>query len=790
MEHSPRPCLGENTGTRSSDPSDQPLVHSDKLAITFTRFRGPEGSRLTKVFSLDKKSNICKESQPKFASGTAETIKIEKPSELENFIEGLGPNECISTGIFDIPSCKIVTKDRLTDSLADVDVRSRSKDQMRQPYRGLALLDHDPSPYMPKNLRCASPKDLMAKMQTAVPKLIFVAYLGAGSCSNGIYITATNEPYQGGGGVHVYIPVENVDLEALALFLKVNLWNAGFGFMAFARNGAMLPRCIVDLSVLSPERLIYEAIPILGDGLSHHPREWQHRGGPMLSGDFSLKQDEIDKFDHRVAEARTDPVNIAKSQELQNAYREVKVEELAHHKSISKKEARRQIPKLSAADLEKKEHTLSPNDMLEIKDEKLLASELWSRGREFDYTSMPDPIEGAAYGKGTAIFYFNNGNKPCIRSHAHGQITTYLLSGHDEFNLCKTIVIKPGKKSPDRHPIAANPLDRYSLRDRNDELRKLATGQVHVLGEIALKGESTVIYAPPNTGKTLLAFSLLIEAIKQGRVDPSKLYYINVDDSIHGLIEKNDVANQHGFHMLAEGHSDFQSGEFLHILDNKISNDHAKDTVIVLDTAKKFTDLMDKRKSSKFCTTIRRFTMKGGTCILLAHTNKNRGNNGKLVHAGTTDIREDSDCVYLLDKVSTDENSQTRIVQFENIKNRGDVARTATYSYSVAEKISYAERLDSVTPVVDTDLAPLKQAANLKADGKVINIVMACIREGITTKMKLADAAAKQSGISKRAAIKILEKYTGTDPTLHKWICTVQNRGAKVYSILGAEENE
>ena len=111
----------------------------------------------------------------------------------------------------------------------------------------------------------------MSKLQVAIPGLASVAYSGAGSCSQGITVTATNKRYKG-GGLHVYISARDVELQGLQHYLVVHLWIAGLGYIALARNGAMLERCIVDLSVLSPERLIFEAEPVLGEGLSRSPR--------------------------------------------------------------------------------------------------------------------------------------------------------------------------------------------------------------------------------------------------------------------------------------------------------------------------------------------------------------------------------------------------------------------------------------------------------------------------------------------------------------------------------------
>ena len=113
------------------------------VCIRFSLLRGRENAVLTKQYRLDDKGNICKVSAPNFAGGTAETISIKKLSEIENIIGNLETNECISTGVFDNPSCQIVTAGMLDEERLAAGVRSRTKKHMVQPSLGIALLDHD-----------------------------------------------------------------------------------------------------------------------------------------------------------------------------------------------------------------------------------------------------------------------------------------------------------------------------------------------------------------------------------------------------------------------------------------------------------------------------------------------------------------------------------------------------------------------------------------------------------------------------------------------------------------------
>ena len=136
----------------------------------------------------------------------------------------------------------------------------------------------------------------------------------------------------------------------------------------------------------------------------------------------------------------------------------------------------------------------------------------------------------------------------------------------------------------------------------------------------------------------------------------------------------------------------------------------------------------------------------------------------------------------ILSEVSCEDG--VKVVEFENIKRRGNVVDTAAYSYCVGDNPSYTEILASVTPVDNQQLESLKQAEQIKSDAELIRAVTTCINDGVITKMKLADATAKRAGVSKRTAIKVIEKYTGDDPVLHKWNVTVKKRGAKEFTLL------
>ena len=77
-----------------------------------------------------------------------------------------------------------------------------------------------------------------------------------------------------------------------------------------------------------------------------------------------------------------------------------------------------------------------------------------------------------------------------------------------------------------------NPKKPFSMRDfslsgQSQAMRAKMLADIYVLNRIAILGQATVIYAKPNTGKTLLVLWLLIESVKANRISGDNIFYIN-----------------------------------------------------------------------------------------------------------------------------------------------------------------------------------------------------------------------------------------------------------------------
>ncbi|WP_214442603.1 AAA family ATPase [Sphingobium chlorophenolicum] len=329
---------------------------------------------------------------------------------------------------------------------------------------------------------------------------------------------------------------------------------------------------------------------------------------------------------------------------------------------------------------------------------------------------------------------------------------------------------------PPAMELVDTPLATMSVLGSAASFEERALKSRPLLGMVAMSGQATVWYAAPNSGKTLIALALLLEAVRSGGVLAGNAYYINADDNETGIAEKARLLDDAGIHTLIPGENGFEPHMLAGQLDEMAADDRCRGVVVILDTVKKFVDLMDKRQTATFAGSVRRFTQKGGTCLSLAHTRKNPNANGKAVYGGTTDLIEDSDAVYLLSEAVDVEATGEKIVQFESKKRRGGGAEQA-YAFA-ANPESYDELLASVRLVDADQMERITAKAREADDQTIVDMVFTCITEGIDKKMFLAVAVAERLKISRRAAVQVIERYEG-----NLWTYSVQARGAKVYRI-------
>jgi hypothetical protein len=331
---------------------------------------------------------------------------------------------------------------------------------------------------------------------------------------------------------------------------------------------------------------------------------------------------------------------------------------------------------------------------------------------------------------------------------------------------------------------APNPLRAYSLRGESADFLLRATEAKPLLADLCLSGQVTVWYAAPNTGKTLIALNLLTDAVTERRIDPDRVYYINADDGSEGMANKLQLMDDLGVHTLTPGFKDFTPNQLAPKLHQMAQRDEAKGVFVLVDTAKKFADLMDKKHSAAFGTACRQVAMHGGAVLSLAHTTKAPNADGSPRFSGTTDVVEDADAAYTIQLLNDDTATGERTVEFRCFKRRGDNAMSAAYAYAGENGLGYAERLSSVRAVDPQAVDEFKRQEAERTDEELIQVIASCILDGIAVKMPLGREAAIRSGVSTRHAYKVIERYTGTDPAQHRWNFSRQAHGKQVFALL------
>lgn len=307
------------------------------------------------------------------------------------------------------------------------DVKARTKEHFSfYDGPGVLFLDNDPNPDAVPPVAAYAPDELISLLEKHVPGIRpAVAYVSAHSSGAGDIIdSATGETLRQSRGIHVYLAVDDArEIPQIGETIFKRLWLAGYGCIAFAKNGAMLVRCPIDGSVFSPERIDYTCPAILGPGLERKPLDalLQRPGDPVRANEvLDLTAEEEKQFDKLVTEAK----NQARVQSgaIRAKFIKDKTDEFINAGNS---------PEVAMATAER----ACGGDKVDLYGDYLLnfgcmirpvsVAEVLADPERFNEQSLADPLEGIAKGLTKARFFANKG-KPVVNSYAYGGMTYFL----------------------------------------------------------------------------------------------------------------------------------------------------------------------------------------------------------------------------------------------------------------------------------------------------------------------------------------------------------------------------
>ena len=290
----------------------------------------------------------------------------------------------------------------------------------------LAVIMFDYDPDSTAQIKVTSAEALIEHMATLWPVFGQVGYLTTTSTRSAIRPKGQPEVWlTPPHGMHIYLLVRG-NVARFRELLRIKLWCAGLGFCKLARANkdtgvaAMLERALVDLTVLSPERLDYVA----GAQIARGAPFYQDRPTPELHPGIVL---DLDALPDATDEERQDyarRLEAAKALLNPEQWETIRAYITTHKPEMPEAEQEQEITRrITRAEQDE----LAPEHPLYFPNRMITAQELTTKaGKALDGRRLRDPQE-PDYGPSQAVLHWNKG-RWLINSWAHGILKTYRLA--------------------------------------------------------------------------------------------------------------------------------------------------------------------------------------------------------------------------------------------------------------------------------------------------------------------------------------------------------------------------
>lgn len=259
--------------------------------------------------------------------------------------------------------------------------------------------------------------------------------------------------------------------------------------------------------------------------------------------------------------------------------------------------------------------------------------------------------------------------------------------------------------------------------------------------------------APGNGGKTSLAKFAASELARDFTV-----LFFQEDASAGDLPALFEHAKTYGYRMLNSTLAGSSPEDQISALRN-LARDGAElgGFVMFFDTLKKYVDLMSKGGSRGFFQLMRGLTQRGATVVLLGHTNKHKGVDGKLIFEGVGDVRNDVDELIYIEATDKDPNGVVTLTM------RPDKVRCAIReaTFTLDTRTMEVRALDHVVDV-SSILAATRQQ---QEDAQLIACFREALRRGGMKHTDLIDGVIKASGATRRRVQDVFDRYCSEQPS-------------------------
>jgi hypothetical protein len=266
-------------------------------------------------------------------------------------------------------------------------------------------------------------------------------------------------------------------------------------------------------------------------------------------------------------------------------------------------------------------------------------------------------------------------------------------------------------------------------------------------------GHVSVWAAPGNGGKTTIAKLAASELAAAGY----EVLFFQEDAGSGDLPALFEHAKANGYQLLNSILTGSHPEDQVNLLREMVAEGtDLSGTVMFFDTLKKYLDLMSKSGARWFFALMRALTLRGATIVLLGHTNKNRGLDGKLQFEGVGDVRNDVDELLYIESAGRD-GAGLVVMTIKPDKVRC-IVNEATFQLDTSTMVVRA-----MPDVVDV-LAMMRRREQLKEDAELIGVVRSVLAGGGMSKTALVERVVAEAGVGKRPAAAVVNRYVGTTP--------------------------
>lgn len=370
---------------------------------------------LSKTLYLSQAGELIKKANLRMSRGESEVVAVYKMADLARIINSLDSYQALILGVplvdgsvkyrARIGSKRYITEHHATEHIE----RSKEFFQYVKGKPALLLFDIDNGK--------DTVTDAWNKLCQVDPSLTECGYTVTHSNSSHIY-HENGTKITGTGGLHFYVAAEDGwDIPRYGKAFAEKCWLCGFGHIMISKAGTQLERCLIDAYVFTPERLVFEAPPVLQPGLVQKKSPASSSEGCLLktqSFDLSaVQKSEVERLVRKAKEERH-PETIR----VRDGYVQKQAIIVSKEKNIPLADATRDIRRSLETDV------LYGNQPLKFDDLGLATvNEVLDNPSRFNDQTLADPLEhdyGA--GRNLAIFYASkDGNRPhSIITQAHG----------------------------------------------------------------------------------------------------------------------------------------------------------------------------------------------------------------------------------------------------------------------------------------------------------------------------------------------------------------------------------